>query len=239
MQVVHYTTLANVEAILANGGFWFVPNDRAVMDRLLPGVDLGDHEPQRFGTVSFTALPPEEAQLHREHFGPFGIGVTPEWARSHEIQPVIYLDEGGPVVRTLRLLFQTGHRELQIRKAEEQGVPPAVAQLGQSVHNKRVAALFDQAELWAEMLTLFEFMEPADHEWQREWRIVQSDPFHFNTDTRAGHFEEAARDASGWRGRQLEFELADLVCLVAPADRRNELVNILPDAATDLPVQTY
>lgn len=235
--LVHYTSLESAIKILRNGAFWFVPNRRHVLGRLLPGEDLGPEEPQRYGAVSFTRLEPTLASAHRQAFGTFGIGVSETWAQVHGAQPVIYIPEDGPAVQELRFLFETGLREVRINRAKQQGVPAPIAEMGQSIHNKRVAALFDQARLWHSVLTLFEYMELAEHSAQQEWRIVQQVPFAFNSDDREGQLGEAAEDEGRWRLRQLAFEATDVEYVVCPARERRSFISSLPRSFRKVPVQ--
>lgn len=235
--LVHYTSRRTLLKILENDAFWYIHNDRQVLDRLLPGADLGGHEPEQFGAVSFTSAPVHLAGPVREDFGPFGVAVSDTWARRVGAQPVIYVPPEGPVLQALQRLFESGAAGLRVELAKERGDP--FAEFYQSVPNKRIVGLLGEGALWSTLMTLFEHMEPAENSRQQEWRAVQPEPFHFSGDTKADHLEEAAHDAETWRLRQLEFEPQDTEYLVCPDGEAPRLNGDLPRRYRGVLIRTY
>lgn len=237
LDLVHYTSRSALLEILENDAFWYIHNDRLVLDQLLPDEDLSGREPERFGAVSFTSGAIHNAGPVREDFGPFGIGVSDAWAVRVGAQPVIYVPPNGPVLQALRRLFESGAAGLRVQLAKERGDP--FAELNQSVPNKRIIGLLGEGALWSTLMTLFEHMGPAENARQQEWRAVQPEPFHFSGDAKVDHLEEAARDAETWRGRQLEFKPSDIEYLVCPDAEALRLKESLPRRYRDLFVKTY
>jgi len=92
MVFTHYTSeIATVRNILTNGFAW-IPNKRDLITNLLPFHDFKEREPQQFGMISFTDLPPEAAHGVRTKFGNYGIVISQGWASSNNIQKVNYVD---------------------------------------------------------------------------------------------------------------------------------------------------
>lgn len=236
--LIHYTSRDTVLKILENDAFWFIHNDRKVLDRLLPDEDLGDHEPQRFGATSFTSAPVHLGEQVRSDFGDYGIAVSGEWAEAHGAQPVIYVALDGPLVADLRELFQAGVTGLRRQAAEEAG-EPLKAKLTGSVPHKRIVGRLGPGALWSVLMTLFEHMEPAENAHQQEWRVVQQQPFHFNKNSKEGHLQEAARDAEWPQLRQLSFRPEDIEFLVCPNGQAPQLKAEVPHRYRGVFVRTY
>jgi hypothetical protein len=88
-------------------------------------------------------------------------------------QRVIYVEEG-PFLDTLRWLYTTTLNHLSL-----DGSADSFAWLSStsSVMNKAMAGVEGQA-LWANLLTLYEYLEKGEHAFQSEWRIVHPLPFY-------------------------------------------------------------
>ena len=175
--LTHYTrTVASVGNILRHGFAW-IPNRRRLAHVLIPQHDYTRREPQQFGMISFTEIPPQDAQAHSDMFGPFGIVVTDAWAQAHRAQRVFYVDEAGPVFEALRTLFALGYIDVQ-RK-----IPyPDDAGWLMAYENKAAAIGAPDSVLWANLLQLWEYLEPSSSSAQREWRIVNPYPHYFSED---------------------------------------------------------
>src|SRR5260370_34562109 len=169
--LTHYT--GSIEAVvnILSKGFAWVPNKRNLVQNLLPALDFSEREPQEFGMISFTDRDPP-ALDHIGKFGEFGIVVSHAWARSQMAQRVLYVSEEGPVPIALHWLFTAGYEQL---KAEIKYPSDAAAQM--AFTNKTMAGVQGGA-LWSNLLTLYEYMEPADHAYQSEWRIVHTHPLY-------------------------------------------------------------
>lgn len=121
MGFTHYTSeIETVNRILSDGFAW-IPNKRGLIANLLPFHDFKDREPQQFGMISFTELPPEAAHRVRTTFGKYGIVVSQEWASSNNLQKVIYVDSKGPIFETLRWLFQYAYDDLVKKSLNREG----------------------------------------------------------------------------------------------------------------------
>jgi hypothetical protein len=158
-----YTESARAVANMLTHGFAFMPNPRQVTQWLLPEHDFGNEEPQQFGMISFTDLPIDAASEVRRCFGQFGVSVTSAWALRNGAQPLLYVTKGGPVADALRALFHAAHGGMKA------AIPyPKDTFWTRSYRNRFVAAAFGGRE-YALLLRMYDFMESAEHAWQREW----------------------------------------------------------------------
>ena len=112
--------IETVHGILNNGFAW-MPNKRGLIANFLPFHDFKEREPQQFGMISFTDLPPEAAHGPRSTFGNYGIVISQEWASSNNIQKVIYVDSNGPIFEALRWLFKYAYDDLVKRSLNREG----------------------------------------------------------------------------------------------------------------------
>lgn len=171
--LTHYTRdPETVRQILTHGFMWF-PNRRRLTELLMPGHDYSRREPQQYGMVSFTEIEPREAAAHRESFGHYGIVVSSEWAARQRAQRVIYVDEAGPLTEALQTLFRIGYHDVTARiRYPDDGV------WLMAYENKAAASAIAGSRAWASLLQLWEYLEPASCAAQREWRIVNPEPFY-------------------------------------------------------------
>ena len=188
-QLVHYTASPEIVASILTHGFLLVPNKRFLINAML-GEDLfDDREPQEYGMVSFTQLPVNQASLHRQNFGPFGLVVTWEWALEHDAQRVTYVDLQGPVASEFAWLFRFARQEYE--RAAQSRVH------ARDLENK-AAASFARSTVWSRLLTLYEYMEPERNSSQVEWRIVNGLPQYHSGSTRAEVVSELLASAKRW-----------------------------------------
>ena len=184
--MVRESTAEAVAKILIHGFAWF-PNRRKLAQLLVPWHDFSKGEPQQFGMVSFTDNEPSNTKAHCEEFGFLGIVVSDQWAIEKNAQRVIYIDEDGLVTEAWRNLFAMGYRDVQsrIKYPDDGGWLMAY-------ENKHVASAVAGSALWANLLQLWEYMEPASFARQREWRIVNPEPLYSLSESKA----EAIRQVS-------------------------------------------
>ena len=233
--LTHYTqTIGAVVNILSHGFAWF-PNARKLAERLLPQRDWSTREPQQFGMISFTELPPQQASTHREKYGSFGIMVKDGWAEHNQAQRVIYVSDRGPLFLTIRKLFDIGYQDLQARiEYPDDGV------WRMSVENKNIASAVAGAALWHELLTVWEYLEPEASSPEREWRIVNSLPDY----SLAGSKPEIIAAVSpplNWAKytRVVAVKLEDIEALVCPSSLVLALHESVPAAFRHLPIIEY
>lgn len=171
MKFTHYTgEKETVRKILENGFAW-VPNIRSLISDLLLLHDFTTREPQQFGMISFTELPPEVAQGPRRAFGKYGIVVSKEWAFSHSIQKVIMANEG-PIFEAIRWIFQYAYDDLVGSSMKREG------EVTQMAFTNKARAAVAGGMLYAKLLEVYEYMEPIEHSYQQEWRIVHPMPLY-------------------------------------------------------------
>jgi len=178
--LTHYTRSPDAVANILTHGFAWIPNRRKLANLLIPQHDYSRREPQQFGMISFTELEPAYAQAHCDMFGHYGIVVAEPWAAQHGAQRVIYIDENGPVTAALKVLFQLGYADMT-RRIEY----PDDAGWVMAYENKNAAGAIAGSSLWAHLLQLWEYLEPASSASQREWRIVNPDPLYSLSENKA------------------------------------------------------
>jgi len=234
MQFTHYTgTIETVVNILSNGLAW-VPNRRGLIEAFLPFHDYSEREPQQFGMISFTELLPDAAEAPRKEFGNYGIMVSEEWAFSQKIQKVIYIDRKGPVFDSLCTLFQYAYAELLKASMRREG------EISQMLFTNKVRAGIAGGSLYANLLQLYEYMEPMDNSYQQEWRIVHPKPLYGYRETK----EEIIKNVSpptGWAKimNVLPLEPKDIAGFVCPVHDEVVLRQVQPETYHNIPLYTY
>ncbi len=234
VQLTHYTREAAAVLNILSNGFAWVPNRRNVISKLVPVHDFSDREPQQFGMISFTELTPDEAKEHRNRFGSYGIVVSEKWARKHRAQKVLYVDQAGPVFEALVEVFEEGYKDVssKIRFPDD-----AAWQMAYT--NKAIASAVAGSRVWAGLLQLYEYVEPIENSYQREWRIVHPDPYYGYAPTTA-EIIKSISPPQGWAKvhNVAMVEPKDVVGFVCPRDEQDALKNSLPDEYGSKPLTT-
>lgn len=230
--LTHFTVNpAAISGILSHGFAW-VPNRRNLAVQLVPEHDFSRREPQQFGMISFTEIKPNEATEHRVKFGHFGITVSVKWAAKHRAQRVIYIPVAGPLADALRNVFAIGYQDLQARIEH-----PNDGAWQMSWENRAMADAVAGASLWANLLGIWEYLEPESSSAQREWRIVNDSPDY----SIFGPTKDIIADVSPPRNwakftRVLPVQLGDIVQFVAPRSRVDELREVVPPPFAEVPI---
>jgi len=174
--------------------------------------------------VSFTELEPAHAGAHCEIFGYYGIVVSDTWAIQRGAQRVIYIDDNGPVTVALQVLFKIGYIDVT-RRIEY----PDDAGWLMAYENKNAAGAIAGSSLWAHLLQLWEYLEPASSAAQREWRIVNPDPLYSLSENKA---EAIARVSPPQNWAKFKNVVAigrsDVIALVSRAKDVEALQSRLP-----------
>lgn len=221
--LTHYTRdIESLSGILKNGFAW-VSNKRCLIQRLVPEHDFSSFEPQQFGMISFTGLPPAAALSHRGRFGPYGIMMTADWARRHNARKVLYVPTRGVGFIIWRVRFALGYREAK-RHVRYPGDG-----MWEMVYINRGVAGFSGAKRWASLLGIYQYMEPKEHAYQREWRIVKEEPLLGYKRTT----KEIINNVSPPRGwdrflRVLPLTSADVASFVCPKSDEQRFRSSLP-----------
>ena len=184
--------------------------------------------------ISFTDADVPVPRKHIERFGSFGIVVSPEWARLHGAQRVLYLAEDGPLFEAFRSLFQTGYEQLH-RKIRFPGDGAA----RMAFTNKNMASI-QGGFLWSNLLTVYEYMEPVENAYQSEWRIVNPMPAYGFAQTTPEIIREVS-PPQGWAQHVsvLSFPAEAIVEFVCPRGEEVELSQVLPSAFRFKPVRVF
>lgn len=170
MNFTHYTKEPSTILQILENGFAYFPCERKVIFDFLPELKETGLEPQQFGSISFTDLDYITATTFRNKFGKYGIGVSPKWAFEHDITKVIYIGNRGSLFESCKFLFKKGIREL------ENNLDFPDDGCAKMAYGNKWMASMQNGNMYAHLLTLFEFMEPEENAWQSEWRIVNDKP---------------------------------------------------------------
>jgi hypothetical protein len=232
--LTHYTKSVEAVVNILSNGFAWVNNKRNLIHKLAPAHDFSEREPQQFGMISFTDREPPAPTKHRREFGEFGVVVSCEWARSKMAQPVLYVPEEGPVVITLRWLFKNGYEQL---KSAIKYPDDAAAQM--AFTNKAMARV-QGGLLWSNLLTLYEYMEPADNAYQSEWRIVHSDPL-YGYPSSIQEIIQRVSPPRNWAKHLNVLRAPDdaVIGFVCPRRHQESFARALPSSFSSKPIRVY
>lgn len=193
----------------------------------MPSHDFTTREPQQFGMISFSDLTREEARVQSSTFGAYGICVSAQWAENRLAQPVLYIDAKGPVATALRTIFELGYRECKarIRFPDDAGWTMAY-------ENKTVASAVIGATLWANLLQLYEYMEPSTSSREREWRIVNPQPDYGLAGKRLNELIKDASPPQGWAQyiNVVKVSPQDVEFIVCPSNEEDAVRTAVPPA---------
>jgi hypothetical protein len=165
-------------------------------------------------------------------FGSFGICVTEEWARSHGAQRVFYVDDSGPAVEALKNLFALGYADIKrrIQYPDDGGWLMAY-------ENKAAATGIVGSPLWANLLQLWEFLEPSSSSSQREWRIVNPQPHYgFSEDKQQAIAQVSPPKNWAKFTHVVKFDRANVIELVCPQSALSGLRSELPKEYSDIAI---
>jgi hypothetical protein len=232
--LTHYTLrIEDVVAILTNGFAW-VATSRELAQLLMPKHDFAKREPQQFGMICFTELSPSEASRQLRIFGRFGVVVSDRWAAQHNAQRVVYVEKEGPVVSALRALFEIGLADLErrIQYPDDTGWTAGY-------HNKAVASGVVGSRIWANCLTLWEYLQPAEHAGEREWRVVNPMP-HYGISKDRREAISLVAPPQGWSKyiNVVSIQRPDVDALVCQRGDEKALLAALPAEYRDVRVRT-
>jgi len=190
MKFTHYTKKKTVNDILRNGLAW-IPNRRGLIADLLPSHNFEDREPQQFGMISFTDLPPETAHGVRNTFGNYGIIFSQEWTSSNNLQKVIYVDNKGSIFEALHYLFEYAYKDLEARSLKREG------EVSQMAYTNKARAAIAGGDMYAKLLELYQYMEPIEHSYQQEYRMVHPHPCYGYKKTKQENIDHVS-PPKGW-----------------------------------------
>jgi hypothetical protein len=222
--LTHYTGSSEAVANILTHGFAWIPNRRKLATLLIPQHDFSRREPQQFGMISFTELEPTQTRAHRERFGAFGIVVAERWALECGAQRVIYLDDEGPLTVALGVLFEIGYADVT-RRIEY----PDDAGWLMAYENKNAAGAIAGSRLWAHLLQLWEYLEPASSSAQREWRIVNPDPLYSLSENKSEAIAQISPPQSWAKFTNvLAIQRSEVVALICRGTDMERLQSQLP-----------
>ncbi len=232
MNLTHFTKTATALENILDHGFAWIRNDRKVISDLLPEVDFSEREPQSFGQICFTENTRESSIDHVEKYGTFGIEVNWEWAKRNLIQPVIYVPKEGPLLDSLRFLFTQTYNKSKI---EEKYPGDKARQMWES--NAAMASVV-ASPLYARLLKLYEYMEPANHSHEREWRITNQNPNY----SISSNLQKTINDVSpplNWATiiNVVKIEPQDIIKISCKKENYSELKDRVPLRFKDVPIQ--
>lgn len=175
--------------------------------------------------VSFTENDIRFHSKHRKRFGRWGIVISKSWLFSHGGERVLYLDDAGPLFESLEAVFRVGEADLEskIKYPDDSAWTMAYT-------NKAVAGGVAGSVLWANLLQIYEYLEPIASSYQNEWRVVNQQPYYGFAATT----EEIIKNVSppqGWAKmlNVLKFEPEDVTAIVCPITEIRGIRKKLPE----------
>lgn len=232
--LTHYTTNPDVISKILENGLAWVPNKRGLISRFIKHHDFSEREPQEFGMISFTELPINNAEEHRGTFGDYGIVMAPEWVKANNPQKVIYIEERGPLQEAMAAIFNIGYFDLKSKiKHPDDGA------MKMAYTNKNMASITG-ANLWVNLLQLYEYLEPICNSYQQEWRIIHDGPLYGYKKTKARIIENVS-PPKNWATvvNALKIEPNDVAGFICPKGYELSLIERLPVAYREHSIDTY
>lgn len=222
--LVHFTPRCETVGSILEKGLLLVPSPRGLIREFLGDEPaFASAEPQAFGMVSFTELGVSDLSAHRSVFGAYGIALHLDRAVAKGAQRVIYVPSNGALFQSFRWLFRLGYQELEAVSSQREG-------MGMAATNKAMAAV-SGAQLWANLLTLYEYLQPEEHSGQVEWRIVNQVPFDHGIDPKAEIVRKLLAMPPAWlRGSgSVSLDRSDIAGIVCPNGEEERIRALLPE----------
>lgn len=232
MRLIHHTKSGETVSAILENGFAYVANRRQLCEELLEEHDFSQREPQQFGMISFRAYDGPPLSRHIDRFGGYGICVTQKWAMTNAAQKVLYIDRSGPVFEAMRQLFVSAYSEVK----EIVSVYPDDEARAMAYHNKSMATALGAID-YANVLQLYEYVEPIENQYQNEWRICNSHPNYGISQ----NVSEAIADVSppkGWAqfSNVKKIRPEDVDHLICPQGETKNLRSLLPQDFRNLEI---
>lgn len=234
MRFIHCTNSLNALIGILNHGFILNPCQRKTLGYFSNREEFIEREPQYFGMAcvhGFKVLP-----NHRywSKYGPFGIEMSPKWVIESGFHRVNYINPEGIKFHLLKKHFDAALSELDALVYAEH---PDDAFRQMAYTNKNVAGVLS-AMKWVEFLTAFEYMEPYENSFEREWRFVRKEPL-YNDDSIQVMVDNLNNDC-GWSRHiyPFKFECADVVRIHSEENIVEELRKILPSDYSGIEIDT-
>lgn len=171
---VHYTSNINVLSKILSSGLFINQCKRNLMHLFTDNTEVLIREPQHFGMTCVRDEDKVGSKKHCDKFGYFGIALTKEWVSKNEFLPVHYIDSKN--CNYLRETYQLAIAEWSELKATSND-----GFFREALFNKHMAKSVG-AFLLSDWLSEYEYLEPKAHEYQKEWRHVQSLPLYNSRD---------------------------------------------------------
>lgn len=172
MALFHCTKSIHAIANILEHGFAYVALPTKVAWFILPEIPKADREPQQFGMISFRqesdGLIPER---HLATYGRYAICIDANWAISAGAHPVLYVRPSDSIANAFTRLFRAARKSID----HEADLHPEDSTRHMMFNNRSMGGVLGAAE-WSDLLTIFQFMAPAEDEWESEWRIVNPHP---------------------------------------------------------------
>jgi hypothetical protein len=222
--LLHFTKTAEAVADILLHGFAYVAHPTKVAPFALPSIPIGDREPQQFGMICFRAEYPGERSVdHRKKYGSFAIVIDEVWARSEGAQPVLYIARDGSVTAATKSLMSAAAAKIRSEADRDSGNKLWMM----AYSNQQLAGVFGATE-WAGLLEVYQFLAPAEDEWEREWRIVNKSP-HSGIPKTGLEAVSRLTTGGGWATYDsLKISRSAVLRFVAPQGCSSKLRSILP-----------
>lgn len=221
----HYTkSIDALLSILSNGLIYF-PNYKNVFASLTsPGAST-ENEPQCRGMISFTDIPFEHSEKHRESYGRFGLLVDRDWAVNNGACKVIYVGNAGSVYENFRELFLT-----LVPEVETSGNAHLDLWLNKLASTKPEFANSLGGAAYSHLLELHQYMQSDEEVAESEWRIIRATRFTWSEGMDINDVKTLCLNAAlAGRFPTLKISPECVRGIICPAESKDNLINALPD----------
>ncbi len=226
MPLFHCTKTFEAVANILQHGFAYVALPTKVASFILPELPALEREPQQFGMICFRHQPDGRIpERHKCAYGRFAICINTEWAIAAGAHPVLYVRPGGSVATAYTRLFRAAKMAID----REIGRYPDDATRLMMLNNRAMAGVLGAPE-WSDLLAIYQFMAPADDQWENEWRIVNQLPDYSIGKTSAAAIPQVC-PPQGWATvmNLIKPPPEAVVRLVAPKEDSADLRAALPE----------
>ena len=179
MDWVHYTNSVDAINGIIQNGLLVNPLERKLIHLFSNSPHFDEREPQQFGLTSLRKDSFIGSRKHIKQFGNLGIVFNNEWVEKEEFQKVWYLKENTRRHKKLKAFFDDAEKEL-IQCINKRPPNDSFPYMGYT--NKEIAGLLG-ARKYCHFLSIYEYLEPAENQWQKEYRSVQKEPLYTSGST--------------------------------------------------------
>lgn len=217
----HYTSSMDALLSILSNGLVFFPNNKNVFASLTNQSESTESEPQCRGMISFTDIPFEHGERHRESYGKFGLLLDREWAVNNGACKVIYVGKAGSVYENFRELFLA-----LVPKVQNSGNEHLDLWINKIASTEPEFSKSLGGGAYSHLLELHQYMQSDKEVAESEWRIIRPTGIAWSEGMDINDVKRLClNDALAGRFPSLKINPACVKGIICPAEYRNDLVN--------------